>query len=51
MQERFGRHGLEARNVREIETFSMIPQCVEAGIGAAILPAGWISALGQWRTS
>ena len=51
VEERFARHNLELRNVREIETFSMIPQCVDAGIGAAILPAGWISALGQRRTS
>ncbi|MFH1557217.1 MAG: LysR substrate-binding domain-containing protein [Pseudomonadota bacterium] len=50
VEERFARRALRLAAVREIETFSMIPQCVEAGIGEAILPAGWISALGQTRT-
>lgn len=50
VEERFARRALRLGAVREIETFSMIPQCVEAGIGEAILPAGWISALGQTRT-
>lgn len=50
VEERFARRSLRLESVREIETFSMIPQCVEAGIGEAILPGGWISALGQTRT-
>lgn len=50
VEERFARRALRLGAVREIETFSMIPQCVEAGIGEAILPGGWISALGQTRT-
>jgi LysR family transcriptional regulator, nitrogen assimilation regulatory protein len=51
VEERFARQSLRLSAVREIETFSMIPQCVEAGIGAAILPAGWISALRTTRTT
>lgn len=51
VEERFARRSLRLEAVREIETLSMIPQCVEAGIGEAILPAGWISALGQTRTT
>jgi LysR family transcriptional regulator, nitrogen assimilation regulatory protein len=50
VEERFARRLLRLSAVREIETFSMIPQCVEAGIGAAILPAGWISASRSTRT-
>jgi LysR family transcriptional regulator, nitrogen assimilation regulatory protein len=51
VEERFARRSLRLSAVREIETFSMIPQCVEAGIGAAILPAGWISASRPARTT
>ena len=50
VEERFARRSLRLRTVREIETFSMIPQCVEAGIGNAIMSAGWISALKQTQT-
>ena len=51
VEERFARRALSLNAVREIETFNMIPRCVEAGIGDAILPAGWISALALTRTT
>ncbi|MGR3461800.1 MAG: LysR family transcriptional regulator, partial [Roseovarius sp.] len=50
LEDRFARHALRSGPIMEMDNFSMIPQCVEAGISSTILPAGWAGAFGPRNT-
>lgn len=50
LEDRFARHGLRPGPIMEMDNFSMIPQCVEAGISSTILPAGWAGAISPRNT-
>lgn len=50
VEDRFARHALRPGPIMEMDNFSMIPQCVEAGISSSILPAGWAGAIRPHNT-
>lgn len=49
IEERFARRTCRLSAVREVESLSMIPHCVEIGLGEAILPSGWAGTLDDAR--
>jgi LysR family transcriptional regulator, nitrogen assimilation regulatory protein len=42
IEKKFDEAGVKLENVRELDVFSMILNCLDAGLGYSILPAGWI---------
>ncbi|MDF2097339.1 LysR family transcriptional regulator [Aquibaculum arenosum] len=42
IEQKLKQAGANLQNVREIDVFSMILNCLDAGLGYSILPAGWI---------
>lgn len=49
VENRFSARQCRLNEIREVDTFCMIPQCVEIGLGDTILPSSWVSGLDENR--